>query len=59
MNYFWPPGDAGNDLKNQRIREIESRMDDFLREKQGVAEAKTIRSVETARETVRQLLSSA
>ena len=57
MNYFWPIVDTGNDLKSQRIREIESRMDDFLREKQGIAEAQTIRSVETARKTVRQLSS--
>ena len=55
MTYVWSDGDAGNELRAQRIREIESRMDAFLLEKEGIAETNILRKVQAARETVRRL----
>ncbi len=55
MNYMWASGEPGNDLRAERIREIEARMNAFLLEKQGVAEYSTIKKVQAAREDVRQL----
>ncbi len=58
MNYVWPSADAGNDLRAERVREIEMRMNAFLHEKQGVAESTTIKKVQAARDDLRQLKSA-
>jgi hypothetical protein len=56
MNYNWPSGDAGNDLRSARDREIEARMSAFLQEKQGIAEGSTIEKVQAAREDLRKII---
>lgn len=53
----WSPEDVGNDLRAARIREIEARMNDFLIEKNGIAENSTLQKVQSARDDVRKLSS--